>query len=193
MADDLLVRLARLESIIDERDKLYASRFEASQTAVSAALTAQKELVAAAFLASEKAITKAEEAQREYNVRSNEFRGQLDDQAKQLMPRSETVTMIRSVEDKVRAASDDREKKFDAVTKEIAFLREQRMALVAERATSHDRRESTRGFLAIGISTLMALITIVTILLKLGASAAPPPYVPAPQGTTVPIMPVTPR
>jgi hypothetical protein len=40
-----------------------------------------KEQTRASFEASEKAIVKAENAQRDYNVRSNEFRGQLDDQA----------------------------------------------------------------------------------------------------------------
>ena len=62
-----------------------------------AALAAQKELTASAFAASEKAIVKAENAQQEYNIRSNEFRGQLDDQAKMLMPRRETEQLISQV------------------------------------------------------------------------------------------------
>src|SRR6202035_5755903 len=92
------------ERISEERDRQYDQRFRAAEIAVSAALSAQEKAVAAAFLASEKAIIKAqeaqgdaflasekaiikaEEAQKDYNLRSNEFRGQLDDQAKTLMP-----------------------------------------------------------------------------------------------------------
>src|ERR1700722_3073367 len=67
-----------LVSIIEERDRLYDMRFKASETAVNAALAAQEKAVTAAFTASEKAIVKAEDAQKDYNNRSNEFRGQLD-------------------------------------------------------------------------------------------------------------------
>jgi hypothetical protein len=90
-----------LERIIDEHDRLYDSRFRASEIAVQAALLAQKEAVANAFLASEKAIIKAEEAQLQYNQRSNEFRGQLDDQAKLLMSRAESLGLFRSSDDKI--------------------------------------------------------------------------------------------
>jgi len=73
-------RIAHIESILAERHRMYEHRFDASEEAVKAALSAQEKLMSAAFAASEKAIVKAEEAQRDYNVRSNEFRGQLDDQ-----------------------------------------------------------------------------------------------------------------
>ena len=89
-----------IERIVDERDRQYDMRFRASEIAVQAALLAQKELTASSFAASEKAIIKAEEAQRDYNQRSNEFRGQLDDQAKMLMPRIEVVGLFKGVDDK---------------------------------------------------------------------------------------------
>jgi hypothetical protein len=101
-----------MQRVLDERDRQYDARFRAAEIAVMAAFAAQKDSVANAFLASEKAIIKAEEAQREYNVRSNEFRGQLDDQAKMLMPRSEVTALIRSIEDKLYATTqaNDRER-----------------------------------------------------------------------------------
>ena len=89
-----------IERIVDERDRQYDMRFRAAEIAVQAALLAQKEAVANAFVASEKAIIKAEEAQRDYNQRSNEFRGQLDDQAKLLMPRVEVVGLFKGIDDK---------------------------------------------------------------------------------------------
>jgi hypothetical protein len=52
----------------DERERQIDIRFKASDIAGSAV-----------FVANEKAIVKSEEGQRAYNERSNEFRGQLDD------------------------------------------------------------------------------------------------------------------
>jgi hypothetical protein len=111
----------------------------AQEKAVNAALAAQEKQTASSFLASEKAIVKAEDAQREYNVRSNEFRGQLDDQAKTLMPRPETMTMFKSFEDKLstikieldRATEMGRnnlEKAMGSFGHEVAGLRESRSA-----------------------------------------------------------------
>lgn len=93
--------IRRLEGLIAERDKFYMALFAASKEAVAFALTAQEKAVSAAFSAAEKAILKAEQAQKEYNERSNEFRGQLDDQAKTLMPRPETLSMFKALEEKL--------------------------------------------------------------------------------------------
>lgn len=136
--------LVSLQKLVEERDRLYISKFDASQTAVSAALAAQKEATNTAFLASEKAIVKAETAQADYNIRSNEFRGQLDDQAKTLMPRTETMVLLHGVDDRFKAFDDKVDllrvnmdnklevmriafdKAIDAQGKDIAGLRESR-------------------------------------------------------------------
>ncbi len=52
--------------------------------------------------ASQRAIGKAEEAQKEVNVKSNEFRGQLADQAATLYPRAEAEVSQREVERRLR-------------------------------------------------------------------------------------------
>lgn len=122
---------------IDERDRLYDTRFKAAEVAVNAALAAQEKAVTAAFLASEKAIVKAEDAQKDYNQRSNEFRGQLDDQAKTLMPRIETIGLFKAADDKGEALRKDLEGKidflrlssekiFEGLLKELGNLRESR-------------------------------------------------------------------
>jgi len=110
------------ERIIDERERLADTRFEA----VYAAQTAAEKQVAIAFAASEKAIVKAEEAQREYNIRSNEFRGQLDDQAKTLMPRAETDARFNSLEDKFALIQKSMDIKVEEVKKDVISLRESR-------------------------------------------------------------------
>lgn len=142
------VKFSALSVIIDERDRQYGNQFKASETAVAAALAAAKEAVAAAFVAAEKAVLKAEEAQKDYNIRSNEFRGQLDDQAKTLMPRTESTLAFHGLDAKVEQASKTQdskiavlqlamegkieamrltnEKTLDATKAEIAGLREYR-------------------------------------------------------------------
>jgi hypothetical protein len=117
---------AFLEKIIEERDRLYDTRFKAAETAVSAALAAQEKATTAAFLASEKAVLKAENAQADYNSRSNEFRGQLDDQAKTLMPRLEVNTMMRGIEEKIEGIKTAAKSDVARIDTDIRSLRESR-------------------------------------------------------------------
>src|SRR5579872_6022560 len=102
-----------IKTTIDERDKRYEDRFKASETAVSAALSAQKEAVNAAFAASKEAIGKAEIAQTAYNERSNEFRQTLDDQARLLLSRTEATAQFNAITarlDEVKARVNELEK-----------------------------------------------------------------------------------
>jgi hypothetical protein len=115
-ADDPGINLREyIERLLAERDRQYDLRFKAAETGFIAALNNAEKSMLAAFSASEKAVLKAEDAQREYNIRSNEFRGQLDDQAKLLMPRTEAISMFRNIDDKIAL-----------VNKDIASLRESR-------------------------------------------------------------------
>jgi septal ring factor EnvC (AmiA/AmiB activator) len=105
--DLLVAKHESLAGLVNERDRLYKERDDSRRTAIDAALAAAKEQTAAAFLASEKAIVKAENAQKDYNDRSNEFRGQLDDQAKRLISRTEVETMVKNLEEKIKRLDDD--------------------------------------------------------------------------------------
>jgi hypothetical protein len=165
--------IARFETILAERDRLYDMRFKASEIAVSAALAAQEKSVNAAYAAQEKAVLKAEDAQKEYNQRSNEFRGQLDDQAKLLMARSEALGMFKSVDEKLtlmQKNNDDRiselrisnEKVFDNQTKEIAGLRESR----SEGAGRGSGADKTVQYLFAGIGALLTLLLIGGIIVS---------------------------
>lgn len=130
---------AYLERLVDERDRQYDTRFRsgdiavqaalaAQEKATSTALAAQEKATAAAFAASEKAIDKAEDAQREYNARSNEFRGQLDDQAKTLMPRLEVDSRFLAITEKIDLSQKTADDKMTVFSKDIAGLRESRSA-----------------------------------------------------------------
>jgi len=103
------------ERVIKELDTRYIDKFSAAEKAVNAALAAQDKMTAAAFASGEKAVSKAEEAQKDYNVRSNEFRGQLEDQAKRLIPRTEVTGLLNNVEVRI-----------ESLDKAVAELREDR-------------------------------------------------------------------
>lgn len=103
-----------LERVIEERDARYLERATRQETSINDKLLALEKATNVAFVGSEKAIVKAEEAQRAYNERSNEFRGQLDDQAKQLMPRNETFTLFEA-----------RDKEIGLLRSDIVLLRQQ--------------------------------------------------------------------
>ena len=112
-----------------------------------------KDLVTAAFAASDKAITKAEEAQREYNVRSNEFRGQLDDQAKLLMPRNEVMGIIKSIEEKIDASRTHNENSLLSIKEDIKSLRE-------SRSEGSGRQSGISAAWAIGVTVLNLIIAL---------------------------------
>ena len=154
-----------LERIIEERDRLYDIRFRASETAMSAALTAQEKQTNASFTASEKAIVKAEDAQREYNVRSNEFRGQLDDQAKLLMPRSEALIATRALDDKLGGIKGELERRLEAINKELASLRESRSESTGRDMGSH----AVWGYLLAAITVVGSLVGLAFSIYQLGA------------------------
>jgi hypothetical protein len=80
-----------LLTIINERDKAYNQRFDAQEKAVAAALAAAKEAVAKAETAAEKRFDAV-----------NEFRSTLKDQQATLMPRSEVVTLLHALDEKVQ-------------------------------------------------------------------------------------------
>jgi hypothetical protein len=104
-------------SIIAERDRQYAQRFQSQETAVAAALTAQKEAVAAALAAQEKAtaaalisakeaVDKAADANAKHFDSVNEFRKTLSDQTATFIPRAEASIAAKAQDDKLKGLTD---------------------------------------------------------------------------------------
>jgi hypothetical protein len=116
------------EELMEERDRRYGERFDAQDRAVSAAFQAQKELNRIVAESSEKAIIKAENAQRDYNQRSNEFRGALDDQAKvmsrDMLSRKEYESSRCALDDKINALGGKYDEKIDDIKDNIQGIRE---------------------------------------------------------------------
>lgn len=147
------VELRSVRVVMEERDRRYEERFRAQEVAVATALTAIKEQTAANFAASEKAIGKAENAQADYNVRSNEFRGQLDDQAKTLLPRAEAA-----------ARFGNQDEKFEQIRKDIASLRESRSEGGGKEKSSDKLIAYAFGAFGLGV----ALATLLVRMFKVG-------------------------
>ena len=132
-----------VERIIEERDRLYDARIKALDAYFSSCLTAMDKATQSAFASSEKAIGKAEQAQADYNIRSNEFRGQLDDQAKTLMPRSEMFAILKGYDSRL-----------DKLDGNISSLRESRSSGEGSSiARSEDRVQNNWN-----VGTLIALV-----------------------------------
>lgn len=122
------MRFTEREKLVDLGIKALESQLKASDT-----------LSAVIADSAEKAIMKAERAQADYNVRSNEFRGQLADQAKMLLPRAEFDTVQVQVRETIAVATnridivkDDFRKDLSTakedLRKDIASLKEFRSA-----------------------------------------------------------------
>jgi len=172
--------ISKLEALVLANDRLYMEKFAAAELALSTALAAQEKGTTAAFLAGEKAVLKAEQAQKEYNERSNEFRGQLDDQAKTLMPRPETVNMFKALDEKLtgvenvlesritglqNAAKNELEsaktsfnKALDALTKDVSALREYRSEGGGKEAATRNAADQHNRTLGIVIAVSLAIV-----------------------------------
>jgi hypothetical protein len=106
------VEIASIKELMAAHDKRYEQRFEASQKALEAALVAQKDAVKEAFAAqkeaiqaalasADRAVTKAEIASEKRFEGVNEFRAQLGDQQRTLMPRAEAENRLAAMADKI--------------------------------------------------------------------------------------------
>jgi hypothetical protein len=150
LRDLLLAKLDALREMMDERDRRYAAMSAESKEAVRAAFVAQKELTDAAFKSSEKAIIKAEDAQREYNARSNEFRGQLEDQASRLMPKDEANARFKVADDKI-----------DDIKKDVQNLRESRSEIGG-------KTDQNKWLIGIAVGLAGAVVALVFKLMDQG-------------------------
>ena len=90
-----------VERVLHERHLLYEKQFEAAQTAVAAALAAQKEAIAAALTAQKEAVVKAENKQDSYNATHNDLVRQMGAQYEHMMPRTEALGLFENLRTQV--------------------------------------------------------------------------------------------
>lgn len=167
-------RILAVESAMKEAfiasEKAVAAAFAASEKATQAALAAAEKAVSAAFAASEKAVLKAEDAQKDYNNRSNEFRGQLDDQAKMLMPRTETMALFKNSDAVIAAIRNEYDVRLEAMKQE--FSQQHTTALkdlqgLRESRSEHEGKgagsEAMRAMIIAGIGVMATILSIIAL------------------------------
>ncbi len=140
-----------LRDLLMERDRRVSGEFSVMDERMKQAVASLKELNSAAFAASEKAIGKAEQAQSEYNIRSNEFRGQLDDQAKMLMPRSETESTFSTHRELIDRAREEARGNTELLRKEV-------IALQQEASKYRGRADYSIPLIMLAVSVMVGLV-----------------------------------
>jgi len=156
-----------LRTLKEHLETLVAQRFDAQDKAVSSALSAQKELTSAAFASSEKAITKAEEAQKAYNQTHNDLSRKMDEQYKEMMPRSESLARHASNELRHQELKDDFSKVQGQVKDDFSKLRIELMKEISDLRESRSKGEgkgtgakNTVVYVVLAVGLLVSLITI---------------------------------
>lgn len=177
-----------LEKLLAEKDKLADARFKAFE----AALVSQDKATAAAFAASEKAIVKAEDAQKSYNSTHNDLSRKMDEQYKEMIPRSEATALLRGFEDKITFDRSTNESKFGSIGREIASLRESR----SEGGGKDKGIGISWQALVSLVGLIVAMIAVFSFINRPSSQVQPTSpqiiYVPAAPGTLIPSAPTQP-
>jgi chromosome segregation ATPase len=147
---------------------LMEEQFGAQEKAVQAALAAQKELTASAFAASEKAITKAEEAQKSYNQTHNDLSRKMDEQYKEMMPRSESLARHASNELRYQELKDDFSKLRGEVKDGLSQLRIELMKEIGGLRESRSEGTGEKGGRLSQQQFVVMIVGLVASLLLIG-------------------------
>lgn len=149
--------IAALHTLLDERDKRYAEKFNAAKSAVDAA-----------FASSEKAIEKSDEALKEYKAGANEIRAALDDWQKNVARDMITKTESKALEDKVFAVMDGQRKEFMGLHTTLAEKVEGMVKLLSAFEGRIEGKETTRSKLTVTTIAIIGLVlTSISLLVML--------------------------
>lgn len=120
-------------ALLNERDTQYAQRFQAQEKAVDYALGAADRAVSKAELATEKRFEGV-----------NEFRGQLADQARTLMPRAETELQLVTLGRRLSAVE----------------------LTLSEGGARKEGADATVAFVVAGLTTIIAAVAVVVAVIR---------------------------
>ena len=154
LRENIRAEIELVRQVMIERDRFYLAQ-----------IAEQKNLNANSFASSEKAVGKAEQAQKEYNERSNEFRGQLDDQAKTLMARTEVLATFKAIGEKSDAAHEALDRRIDKLDSEIGMLREFRSEGGGKEKAQRENIQQRNWSIGILVGALFAMMSFVLSLL----------------------------
>lgn len=145
-------RITDLSGRLDER-------YENQEKALSAALAGQEKAVTAALAAQEKAVNKAETANERRLESVNEFRGQMADMIRTLIPRSEADARFTALAEKLDELS--------ARMSEVDRRTASRLDLIQGRASGISMSAGAiAGGIAAVTSVVVAVIVVVNVLLS---------------------------
>lgn len=139
----------RYEQRFDASQKALEAAFAAQKDAVNAAFAAQKEAINAALAAQDRAVSKAETSAEKRFEGVNEFRAQLGDQQRTLMPRSEVDVLMRGINEKINQNSAAANDKITQLTKQLD-------GMISERRGG----QAMWAFVVAGVMTLVALVSL---------------------------------
>lgn len=139
-----------LETQLDDLKKSLEDRYSAQTKAVEAAFLAQQTATQAALSAAEKAVNKAETAAEKRFEATNEFRGQLNDQAKTFITRTEALAAIERNSERI-----------DELTNRMNIS--QGNAEGTEKTVS-DKRENVGMWVGIG-GVVIAIVSVIIALM----------------------------
>jgi hypothetical protein len=97
MPDTGVSVLDHVKAILEQMELRYQQRFEATQTAMQAALAAAEKAVLAALAAAEKAVEKAEKASNDRFEAGNEIKGAMETQSRTFATRRELEEALRQL------------------------------------------------------------------------------------------------
>lgn len=151
-------------------ESLMAQGFDSQKEAVQAALAAQKELTNAAFASSEKAITKAEEAQKSYNQTHNDLSRKMDEQYKEMMPRSESLARHGANEIRYQELKDDFSKLRVEVKDDFSKMRIELMKEIGGLRESRSEGAGEKGGRMSQQQLMMMIVSLVAALIVIGSA-----------------------
>jgi hypothetical protein len=156
---EVVAELDGLRQLLDERNKWYGERDKDRQLAVDKALAAvekqtasafeaAKEANAAALIAQKESSLKTEDAQKQYNIGHNDLIRKMDQQNKDTIPRTETESRFKNLEEKIAILTG-------------SFSQGSGAAQGAKAV-----KDESRANLALGVSIIVAVVAIASHFIK---------------------------
>lgn len=156
-----------VESKIEALDRLTDAKFVTFRTLIDA----QAEKVALALAAADKAVSKAETATEKRFESVNEFRGQLNDQSRQFMPRSEADQLVQQLTQRVRELADAAAGFMPRTEASVLFDRNgERIQEIADRLNRNDGQTTGAKDNKAGLYAALAILTSVIVAVVIVAN-----------------------
>jgi hypothetical protein len=171
---NIQTQIADLRGMLDERyttqTKALDAAFVAAEKAMTTARTGDKEAIQAALLAAKEAVEKANTANEKRFENVNEFRGQLADMQGTLISRNEAESRFFALDEKIQTrftTLDDQLKRIQStVDKGFTGVDVRHITGTENRLEYHDKREDSRGQLALWVAGGSVLLTLILTILN---------------------------